>query len=315
MAGQARNNHGSLKCEAALQMKGRRSHLNSNSDSGGLQPLRNARCGASTLTDASPTVAMCSQPVLFHQTRCHSCTLHVAINPWRHIDSIDSFKSSPPPPPLPPAFQLRGLWHHNAPTPILSFIMPDFKPGQIVQLSDGRKATVRFAGQTNFQVGEWIGVELEDKTGKNDGSVQGVRYFDCPAGYGMFVKPMMATIIAQAPSTKPVGRKPARPSSFHPASVKAAPSGDVALAKRRSLNAPSPSPVPKSRPTSLVRVRIGAPIPTVDLANSHGVVSRKISNKAAQRRIQCLCFSNRHAVKCTSSISICGWSRQSKNIR
>ncbi|KHO01948.1 DYNACTIN ro-3 [Metarhizium album ARSEF 1941] len=135
--------------------------------------------------------------------------------------------------------------------------MPDFKPGQIVQLGDGRKATVRFAGQTSFQVGEWIGVELEDKTGKNDGSVQGVRYFDCPAGYGMFVKPMMATIIAQAPSTKPVVRKPARPSSFHPASVKAAPSGDVALAKRRSLNAPSPSPVPKSRPTSLVRVRPG----------------------------------------------------------
>ncbi|KID75849.1 Dynactin, isoform [Metarhizium brunneum] len=146
--------------------------------------------------------------------------------------------------------------------------MPDFKPGQIVQLSDGRKATVRFAGQTNFQVGEWIGVELEDKTGKNDGSVQGVRYFDCPAGYGMFVKPMMATIIAQAPSTKPVGRKPARPSSFHPASVKAAPSGDVALAKRRSLNAPSPSPVPKSRPTSLVRSPAKSPTKQLSAASS-----------------------------------------------
>lgn len=135
--------------------------------------------------------------------------------------------------------------------------MPDFKTGQIVQLSDGRKATVRFAGQTSFQVGEWIGVELDDKTGKNDGSVQGVRYFDCPMGYGMFVKPMMATIISQPPSTKPAARKPARPSStFNPASLKTAPSGDVALAKRRSLNAPSPSPVPKSRPTSLVRVRM-----------------------------------------------------------
>ncbi|TWU71740.1 hypothetical protein ED733_003075 [Metarhizium rileyi] len=131
--------------------------------------------------------------------------------------------------------------------------MPDFKPGQIVQLSDGRKATVRFAGQTNFQVGEWIGVELEDKSGKNDGSVQGIRYFDCPAGYGMFVKPMMATIVAQAPGTKPATRKPARPSSFHPASVKTVPSGDAALAKRRSLNAPSPSPVPKNRPIFIYR--------------------------------------------------------------
>lgn len=143
--------------------------------------------------------------------------------------------------------------------------MPDFKPGQIVQLNDGRKATVRFAGPTNFQVGEWIGVELDEKSGKNDGSVQGVRYFDCPMHYGMFVKPMMATIIAQAPSTKPVVRKPARPSSFNPAAVKTAPSGDVALAKRKSLNAPSPSPVPKPRPTSLARVCIRAAADTLEL--------------------------------------------------
>ncbi|KAG6267825.1 hypothetical protein E4U47_005081 [Claviceps purpurea] len=132
-------------------------------------------------------------------------------------------------------------------------MMPDFKPGQTVLLSDGRKATVRFAGQTSFQVGDWIGVELDDKTGKNDGSVQGIRYFDCPAGYGMFVKPVMATIIAQPPVAKPV-RKPARPSSsFAPSAIKTAVSGDVALTKRRSLNAPSPSPVTRPRPTSLGR--------------------------------------------------------------
>jgi dynactin 1 len=133
--------------------------------------------------------------------------------------------------------------------------MPDFKPGQIVQLSDGRKGTVRFAGQTHFQVGEWVGVELEEKTGKNDGSVQGERYFDCPQGYGMFVKPMMATIVAQPPAPKPAAaRKPARPSSFNPASTRGS-TGDTALTKRRSLNAPSPSPVPRpSRPTSIVRV-------------------------------------------------------------
>ncbi|GAB0133822.1 hypothetical protein EsDP_00002216 [Epichloe bromicola] len=148
--------------------------------------------------------------------------------------------------------------------------MPDFKPGQTVQLSDGRQATVRFAGQTSFQVGEWIGVELEDKTGKNDGSVQGIRYFDCPAGYGMFVKPMMATIIAQPPTTRPA-RKPARPSSFAPASAKTAPSGDVALAKRRSLNAPSPSPVPRTRPTSLVRSPAKSPTKQLSAASSTAV--------------------------------------------
>ena len=139
--------------------------------------------------------------------------------------------------------------------------MPDFKPGQRVQLQDGRKGTVRFAGQTSFQVGEWVGVELEEKTGKNDGSVQGERYFDCPMGYGMFVKPMMATILppAQQPAPKPAAaaRKPARPSSFNPAAGRTSMSGDAALTKRRSLNASSPTPVAKpSRPSSIIRVSV-----------------------------------------------------------
>lgn len=135
--------------------------------------------------------------------------------------------------------------------------MPDFKPGQYVQLSDGRKGTIRYAGQTHFQVGEWVGVELDEKTGKNDGSVQSERYFDCAMGYGMFVKPMMVTILAQPPAPKPAAsRKPTRPSSFAPASGRTSSAGDSGLNRRRSLNAPSPTPGPKtSRPTSLVRVR------------------------------------------------------------
>ncbi|KAM3551777.1 hypothetical protein MY1884_007552 [Beauveria asiatica] len=135
--------------------------------------------------------------------------------------------------------------------------MPDFKPGQIVQLNDGRKATVRFAGQTSFQVGEWIGVELEDKTGKNDGSVQGQRYFDCPMGYGMFVKPMMATIIAQpAAAVKPGVKKAARPSSFiNGTANRPSLANDASLNRRKSLNAPSPSPVSRTtRPASIGRL-------------------------------------------------------------
>lgn len=139
-------------------------------------------------------------------------------------------------------------------TPTKLPTMPDFKAGQIVQLSDGRKGTVRFAGPTHFQVGEWVGVELEEKTGKNDGSVQGERYFDCPMGYGMFVKPMMATIIAQAPAPRPA-RKPTRPSSFNPAAGRTSSAGDAGLGRRKSLNAPSPSPVPRvARPSSIARV-------------------------------------------------------------
>ncbi|KAF7543187.1 hypothetical protein G7Z17_g10936 [Cylindrodendrum hubeiense] len=138
--------------------------------------------------------------------------------------------------------------------------MPDFKPGQTVQLSDGRKGTVRYAGPTHFQVGEWVGIELDEKTGKNDGSVQGERYFDCPTGYGMFVKPMMATILAQAPTPRAAAaRKPSRPSSFNPAAGRTSSAGDTGLNRRKSLNAPSPSPVPRSPTKSPTKQLSGPP--------------------------------------------------------
>ncbi len=171
--------------------------------------------------------------------------------------------------------------------------MPDFKPGQTVQLSDGRKGTVRFAGQTSFQVGEWIGVELEEKTGKNDGSVQGQRYFDCPMGYGMFVKPMMATIVAQPPAAKP-GVKKARPSStFNPGATRVSVGNDATLNKRKSLNAPSPSPVSRTttRPASIGRFPASAVRPqSLDLlrtysqlTHANAVVTVKVPHETFER--------------------------------
>ncbi|KAH8131505.1 hypothetical protein ACSS6W_001728 [Trichoderma asperelloides] len=165
--------------------------------------------------------------------------------------------------------------------------MPDFKPGQTVLLSDGRKATVRFAGQTHFQVGEWIGVELEEKTGKNDGSVQGERYFDCPMGYGMFVKPMMATIIAQPTAApKPAARKPTRPTSLHPTVGRASASGsDVSLTRRRgNSNAPSPSPAPHHKPSqSSSNLRSPSKSPTKQLSASSSASASRTGTPSTVR--------------------------------
>jgi dynactin 1 len=136
--------------------------------------------------------------------------------------------------------------------------------GQTVRLTDGRTAIIRFLGRTNFQVGDWVGVELDDNSGKNDGSVNGERYFECGGiGRGMFCRPKAVTVIAQPPPPVPKPapatagpRKGGRPSSmFTSGNARTGATSDPALGKRMSLNAPSPSPVPRmSRPSSLVRV-------------------------------------------------------------
>lgn len=51
------------------------------------------------------------------------------------------------------------------------------------------KGTVAFIGTTQFQEGPWIGVVLDEKKGKNDGTVQGVQYFKCEPLFGVFVRP------------------------------------------------------------------------------------------------------------------------------
>lgn len=48
--------------------------------------------------------------------------------------------------------------------------------------------TVRFLGPTDFAEGDWVGVELEEAQGKNDGMVQDRRYFTCKARHGLFAR-------------------------------------------------------------------------------------------------------------------------------
>eukprot|EP00038_Savillea_parva_P013872 m.213080 g.213080 ORF g.213080 m.213080 type:complete len:284 (+) comp26364_c0_seq1:116-967(+) len=50
---------------------------------------------------------------------------------------------------------------------------------------------LRFLGPTAFGAHDevWAGVELDDDTGRNDGSMQGQRYFTCNLNHGLFVKP------------------------------------------------------------------------------------------------------------------------------
>uniref|UniRef100_A0A6I8PAK5 Dynactin subunit 1 n=1 Tax=Ornithorhynchus anatinus TaxID=9258 RepID=A0A6I8PAK5_ORNAN len=55
-------------------------------------------------------------------------------------------------------------------------------------IGKGHRGTVAYVGATLFATGKWVGVILDEAKGKNDGTVQGRRYFTCEDGRGIFVR-------------------------------------------------------------------------------------------------------------------------------
>ncbi|KAK6581982.1 hypothetical protein PZA11_005679 [Diplocarpon coronariae] len=158
--------------------------------------------------------------------------------------------------------------------------MSELAVGDTVQLSNGLVGVVRYIGHTEFAGGEWLGVELESDDGKNDGSVMGQRYFDCTQGRGMFLRPAAAVVIQKASAAKPngsaVARKSARPSSVGGPAVgrRLSIAPDTAVGKRMSMNAASPSPVTRSRPSSMLRSPTKSPTKQLSSATSTTSTSR-----------------------------------------
>lgn len=62
--------------------------------------------------------------------------------------------------------------------------------GARVRLAGDRHGTVRYIGEIpELGLGPWVGLELDEPSGKNDGSVKGgTRYFQCEPSHGVFVR-------------------------------------------------------------------------------------------------------------------------------
>lgn len=57
-----------------------------------------------------------------------------------------------------------------------------------------RVGTVRYKGLLEGKTTVFIGVEFDEPLGNNDGSVNGVKYFECPPKYGSFVPPIAVEV-------------------------------------------------------------------------------------------------------------------------
>lgn len=61
---------------------------------------------------------------------------------------------------------------------------------RIISILGERRGTVRFVGKVpTLDDDLWVGVEFDEPVGKNDGSLDGVKYFDSKQSFGSFVKP------------------------------------------------------------------------------------------------------------------------------
>ncbi|OXB61188.1 hypothetical protein ASZ78_007174 [Callipepla squamata] len=76
--------------------------------------------------------------------------------------------------------------------------LPNFSVGDRVLVSKVQPGTLRFKGVTKFAKGFWAGVELDKPEGYNNGTYDGIKYFDCKEKHGIFAPPRKISHITES---------------------------------------------------------------------------------------------------------------------
>ncbi|KAF2865384.1 dynein associated protein-domain-containing protein [Massariosphaeria phaeospora] len=138
--------------------------------------------------------------------------------------------------------------------------MAQYKVGQTVEMTDGRKGQVKYVGEIEVAPGQFIGIELSTPTGKNDGSVStGQRYWQCKPLHGLFVRSTsIVRVVAQAPASRVSIIHPApasRTSTIQPTIKSQATSARRATLRPQTQRKPSP---PSSQTTTTSSRRLAS---------------------------------------------------------
>ncbi|XP_072227561.1 CAP-Gly domain-containing linker protein 1 isoform X2 [Leuresthes tenuis] len=113
----------------------------------------------------------------------------------------------------------------------------DFQIGDRVWVNGNKPGQVQFVGGTQFAPGQWAGIVLDEPIGKNDGSVAGVRYFQCEDGRGIFTRPSK---LSRTPlPEKEANGGQASPAPAASATTESAPAGPTPPAQATSIKTSS----------------------------------------------------------------------------
>ncbi|KAG8197239.1 hypothetical protein JTE90_011390 [Oedothorax gibbosus] len=100
---------------------------------------------------------------------------------------------------------------------ILTENTDDFIIGDRVWVYGTKPGYIQYLGETRFAPGDWAGVVLDDHSGKNDGTVNGVHYFQCEPKRGVFARLHKLTrypLLGATPPPSRLGDSPTPPPSL-----------------------------------------------------------------------------------------------------